>query len=672
MGALRWLRCRADRLLLAKLEVGQVTAEAAALTEPVAGCLFKLYTIPCVHTTICDSCRIVTDVNSVAASRVVALEGATQANGPSVAIRQPAPDMYIDANPIAPTMRLRARTPFALLLALGDALLHTAKLNLRADGVHRFSFRVRCGGRGLAFLAPPQTAQSLLDRLPKPQSPPDFVQQDLQERVRWILTPPINELLSDPQLCLPHAPYRYQLLGIKWLHDRDGGLLADEMGLGKTMQAILAARLLWREHEIERVLVICPKVLIPTWLAELRKWWPDVLHNTKVIEGDPQRWLSSMSSGIAFKLINYEKLALHREWLAGQGFAHDLVIIDEAQRIKNAESKTAMAVKALHARRRWALTGTPLENRVEDLVSIMDFVRPRRGFLTCEQRMLLSILGTLLEDTIRGRVKPHMLRRHTNEVLKDLPPMLVEDVELELGERQRQAYERAECEGVVELNARGDTVTVTHVFALIMRLKQLCNFDAVSGESVKIDGLREDLDELVQSGRKALVFSGFTDERFGVKRIAASLPPDCSPIAFHGGLGDRVRRAVIKSFNEDPAVRVMVLNYRVGGLGLNLHAANYVYLFDRWWNPAVEDQAIKRAHRIGQQDRVIVRRFVCRDTVEERIVAKLAEKRRLFARVNDEAGLSSEAMGFTEEELFSLFRELKVRPKRGRPSGGRA
>ncbi len=443
--------------------------------------------------------------------------------------------------------------------------------------------------------------------------------------------------------------------GIQWMRDWDSALLADEPGLGKTMQAILAARLLWRERRINQMLVICPKSLVPTWIAEIRKWWANAISNTDIIDRDPRWKLCHSATNITIKIINYEKLPGQLTWLQGQTFAHDIIVIDEAQRIKNPDSKTARAVKALNSKRRWALTGTPLENRVADVVSIFDFLLP--GLLEDED-----------PDYVRKRIRHFMLRRRSDEVLKDLPEMFQEDVELELGPRQRDAYDRRESDGVVKLNKKGDKVTVPHVFALITELIQLCNFEPVSGDSVKLDVLRAELEEVIDSNRKALVFSRFVDNRFGIKRIAAGAPPLWGAVQYHGKIPQRMRQETIERLQNDPAVKVMLVNYRVGGLGLNLHAANYVYLFDRWWNPAVEDQAIKRVHRIGQKNKVIVRRFMCTDTIEERIVRKLAEKRRLFAHVIDETKLSPEALGLGGEELFSLFKDLTVRPRQMKSS----
>jgi superfamily II DNA or RNA helicase len=483
--------------------------------------------------------------------------------------------------------------------------------------------------------------------------------QTLEERLRWILTPPVHELLSDPSLGLPHTPYDYQVRGIGWLRGRDSALLADEMGLGKTMQAIIAARLLWREHEIKWILIVCPKTLIGTWRREIRQWWPNAGENVCEPTSGTRWFLKLATPNITIKIINYEKLARESDWLTkGERCgSHDLIIIDEAQRIKNPDSKSAKAVKALRGKRRWALTGTPLETKTGDVLSIFDFVHA--GLLEGDEA-----------DYVRDKIRPFMLRRRVEDVLPDLPDKDDQDVEVGLTSRQRDAYDRAEADGVVALNEKGDTITVQHVFALIQKLIQLCNFDPPSGESAKLERLNEDIEEIIESGRKLLVFSQFVSEPFGLKRVKRELSPLCRVVEMHGQVPPRRREAAIDAFTNDRDVNTMLLHYRVGGLGLNLQAANYVYLFDRWWNPAVEDQAVKRAHRIGQQNKVIVRRLFCQGTIEDRILQKLAERRRLFTHVIESDDKPPDnAMGLTEEELFSLFKNLKARPKRARAPG---
>jgi len=414
----------------------------------------------------------------------------------------------------------------------------------------------------------------------QPAPPPEQGKLSLEERLRWILTPPIQELLTDPQLALPAHPFPYQAFGIKWLMGRENALLADEMGLGKTMQAIIAARLLWREHKINQLLIICPKPLISTWQEEIDKWWPAATQNSRLAGSDRQFFLKLGTDNVTIKIINYEALARETDWLKTQKFTHDLIIIDEAQRIKNPESKAAQAVKALHAPRRWALTGTPLENKIEDVLSIFEFIRP-------------GLLEWANPNYVRDRMKPFFLRRRADEVLPELPAKEDQDVPVTFESSQREAYDVAERDGVVRLNEKGETVTVQHVFALIKRLMQICNFEPVSGESAKLDRMKGDLEEIIESGRKLLIFSQFVAEPFGLKQLRSVLPRICKVVEMHGEVSDHQREAAKKSFNEDPVTNTMLLHYRVGGLGLNLQAANYVYLYDRWWNPAVEDQAVK-------------------------------------------------------------------------------
>src|SRR5207253_3142259 len=202
--------------------------------------------------------------------------------------------------------------------------------------------------------------------------------------------------------------------------------------------------------------------------------------------------------------------------------------------------------------------------------------------------------------------------------------------------QQREAYDRTEREGTVELNEKRDSITITHVFALINRLRQICNFHPVSGESAKADLVLEELEEIMESGRKALIFGHFVQEPFGLKRLAQIISGDKRftnrerPLELHGEIPQQQRNTIIERFQADPRQQLLLANYAVGGVGLNLQAANYVFLFDRWWNPALEDQAINRAHRLGQKQPVFVTRFISQDTIEGRLAEVLDRKRQIF------------------------------------------
>jgi SNF2 family DNA or RNA helicase len=245
------------------------------------------------------------------------------------------------------------------------------------------------------------------------------------------------------------------------------------------------------------------------------------------------------------------------------------------------------------------------------------------------------------------------LRRRKVDVLPQLPPKLVSSVTLQLGPRQRAAYDRAEREGVYALHSRGHTVRVQNVLELIGRLKQLCNADPVSGESAKLADLGERLPTLVAEGHRALVFTQFTDAVFGARAVAAHLAR-FRPLVYAGDMDLAQRELVIRAFKEDPSHAVLILSLRAGGVGLNLQDASYVFHFDRWWNPSVERQAEDRSHRLGQGYPVNVYTYTCERTIEERIQLMLQRKRRLFQEVVDDVTLDL-ASALSAADLFGLF-----------------
>jgi SNF2 family DNA or RNA helicase len=473
--------------------------------------------------------------------------------------------------------------------------------------------------------------------------PPDTVV--FKERLLYLLQPPLENLFAGRQIQLPFQPYPYQLEGIAFLMPRHAALLADEMGLGKTAQTIIALRLLFHAGLIRRALLVCPKPLVTNWSRELRSWAEDVPF--EVITGDAaQRRASWFVSNCPLKLVNYEILTRDAELVADEQVRFDVVVLDEAQRIKNRESKTAQVVRGLRRSRSWALTGTPIENRPEDLVNLFAFIDPER----IPPDTPAKRLPQLTADCI--------LRRTKEEVMTDMPPKTVQDVFLELLPGQRDAYTLAEKEGVIHLNELGDTVTVQHVFELVMRLKQICNFDPLTGQSAKLEQLQADLVEVAESGRKAIVFSQWVEP---LETIAQALE-GVGPLLYHGKVPHRERQAILDHFKNDPTKHVILMSYGTGSVGLNLQFTNYVFLFDRWWNPAVEDQAINRAHRIGQKSPVFVKRFITQGTIEGRIAEVLERKRALFNELIAQNG-PPEPLGLTQEEIFNLF-DIRARPKR--------
>ena len=466
----------------------------------------------------------------------------------------------------------------------------------------------------------------------------------LEDRLFYVLQPPLETWLAGQELIMPFEPFPYQYEGIAWLFSQKSALLADEMGLGKTMQTITAIRLLLRSGQVRKILLICPKPLIPNWQREFKLWAEELPITT--VEGDANRrkMLWTMP-GVPILVANYELMVRDFEAMDEDELPKfDLLVLDEAQRIKNRESRTAETARSVPRRRSWALTGTPIENRPEEMASLYEFMEiiPPRGTPDLRQLTRLS--------------KQFVLRRTKDLVMTDLPPRLDRDAWLDLHPAQEYAYHIAEKEGVIHLNELGDAISVQHVFELVLRLKQICNSDPLTGESAKLDRLEADMEEIAESGGKAILFSQWTktidwmDER--LKRFGS--------LVYHGGVPTKKREPILQQFKEDPDSHLLLMSYGTGAVGLNLQFAGYVFLYDRWWNPAVEDQAINRAHRIGQKSPVIVTKFICKGTIEERIDRVLQQKRELFQAILGDGDNTNVSLSMNAAEIFGLF-DLKAR-----------
>jgi len=437
--------------------------------------------------------------------------------------------------------------------------------------------------------------------------------------------------------------FPFQCEGVDRLVNEPALLLADEMGLGKTIQAIAALRILKARGQLRQALVVAPAGLVLQWRRQLRQWAPELKPSTVV--GSAGERMHGWNTTADVYFASYETVradvAMRHPNGPGQRL-WDVVAIDEAQRIKNANSGAAGAIKRLQRRRSWALTGTPLENRLADLLSILDFVVPGRFD---PARMAVGLRRLLAEV---------QLRRRRRDVLHDLPPKLGSTVYVELAPRQRATYRRARDEGLVRLTTLGRELRISHVLELILRLKQICNFCPESGASPKLADLRERLAAVSAADEKALVFSQFVEQPFGARRIARDLAR-FSPLLYSGDMEPSLRASRLAEFERDPRRHLLILSLRAGGVGLNLTSASHVFHFDRWWNPAVETQAEDRAHRIGQHRPVHVYAYTCTDTIEERIEEILLEKRALFSDVID--GVDAQAL--RRLDLDTLLRVVR-------------
>ena len=529
------------------------------------------------------------------------------------------------------------------------------------------------------------------------------------DQIYLVLLPPID-LDFVPQIDVLDKVRPYQRTGISFLVDHESALLADEMGTGKTVMAIVALRILFRLGKIRKALVICPVSVLGVWQEHLLDWGSELkftvvrgTKETRKLDWDyPAHVYVSTYDTIASDFLNIVKkkkaffcrncrTELHfkdkihisnadelpefkcptcgailkdiplKESLVDPKIfdSFDIVILDEAQYVKNPEADRSRAVKLLRPKMRWALTGTPVENRIEDLVSIFGFVKP--NYMRAEG---------LTPNLARELMRPFFLRRLKKDVLSELPAKTKQDIWLELDDDQRLEYDRVLAADISELTRLGEKVTKVHIFAVITRLKRICNFAPQKRKSTKTDALLAQVQEIKESGHKAIVFTQWADP-YGVETLQSVLNPFGTAV-LRGGMTDHQREEAIAKFRGDPEIAILIATVKTGGVGLTLTEANYVFHFDHWWNPATMWQAEDRVHRPGQKHGVNIYSYWIQDTIEERIYQKLQEKGLLFDDVVN--GLSEEAIDetlSTEEwlEILGIKRREPARDKEGRQEG---
>jgi SNF2 family DNA or RNA helicase len=442
--------------------------------------------------------------------------------------------------------------------------------------------------------------------------------------------------------------YPYQDDGVKFLLEHPVALLGDEMGLGKSIQAIAALRLLINRGEVTRALILCPKSVIFDWYYKLRQWAPDL--RCVPVEGPKRRREWYWRCKVHVNLIGYETWREDLKWKLVDPSAFDMVILDEIQRIKNRDTSTHRAVTLLQPDWRWGLSGTPLENNLEELVSIFSYLKPK---------LLPETAKAMAPKLVQEKIRPFVLRRCKVDVLQNLPPKETKVHWLELTPVQRMAYEAAERAGVNTLKSAGYSAASMIALALINRLKQICNLDDATGASCKMDYLERELARLTKEGEKVLVFSQYPEKT--LKPLLPRLAP-FKPALFDGTLTDWNRQLLVHRFQlaEDPAV--LAVSLKCGGTGITLTRANHVYHFDSWWNATAAQQAEDRTHRIGQKKPVFVTTLLTKGTIEERVHALVEQKRELFHQVMDpltdmEAAEEPAALSklLTREDLMKLF-----------------
>ena len=493
----------------------------------------------------------------------------------------------------------------------------------------------------------------------------------LEETLTRLRSPEgLAEVDPGSALCTPLRPY--QQTGLRWLHLLTelglGACLADDMGLGKTIQvlALLLVGKARRRASKSASLLVAPASLLANWCSEIERFAPSlrvvVAHSAFTPVGELERAVAGGLSDTDLVITSYGSL-LRMPWLTTQHWR--LAILDEAQAIKNPAARQTRAVKQLRASARVALTGTPVENRLGDLWSIFDFLNPGLLGTANEFTLFAKKLAARSENPyrpLRELVKPYILRRLKTDksVISDLPDKVEMNAWCALSRRQAALYAESVRALEAGLGAADGMKRRGLVLAFLTRFKQICNHPSQwlgdggwqEAESGKLVRLREVAETADARQEKLLVFTQFREATEPVAQFLGAVLGRAG-LVLHGGTPVARRRDLVRRFQDDETVPFMVLSLKAGGTGLNLTAASHVVHFDRWWNPAVEDQATDRAFRIGQTRKVLVHKFVCRGTLEERIDDLINSKRQL-TRELFEGGAEQRLTEMSDRELMAL------------------
>jgi non-specific serine/threonine protein kinase len=457
----------------------------------------------------------------------------------------------------------------------------------------------------------------------------------------------------------------YQASGFQWLnylHDVGwGGILADDMGLGKTIQTLSFLQHLKEKQGKLLALVVCPTTLLFNWQNELKKFTPSL--SFMIHHGGTRNKAKLSDQSVEVIITTYGTLRSDIKNFVEVKF--DYVILDESQAIKNPTSKVTKAACLLEAANKLCLSGTPLQNNTFDIYAQMNFLNP--GMLGSVEYFKHNFSMPIdkfdekeQKEHLRKFVFPFILRRTKEQVAKDLPEKQEMVLYCEMGAAQRKIYEayrndyRDKLMGLVE--EKGVQKAQLSILQGLMKLRQICDSPAIikdetyPNESVKLEELTREIVENI-SQHKALVFSQFLGMLGLIREALTKLGIDHE--YFDGSSTIQEREKAIDRFQNDPNCRVFLISLKAGGVGLNLTAADYVYIVDPWWNPAVEQQAIDRTHRIGQTKNIFAYRMICNDTVEDKIL-KLQDRKRSLAKelISDEDGF---VKSLTKEDINYLF-----------------
>lgn len=448
----------------------------------------------------------------------------------------------------------------------------------------------------------------------------------------------------------------YQLTGVNYLLSLSemnfGGILADEMGLGKTIQVI--AFLLHKKNK--RSLVVTPTSLIYNWKEEFEKFAPSL--NVGIIHGSKSARNKILDNKEDYDVLltTYGTIKNDIEFYKNEIF--DYCIIDEAQNIKNPKAQNTKIIKEINAKVKFALTGTPIENSLIELWSIFDFIMP--GYLFDEKKFKKKFVNRSEKEIeeLRSLIKPFILRRLKRDVITELPEKIEKKYYVPMTSEQNLAYKNYMKEVKLKLKT-GEDDNIT-IFSYLTRLRQICQDPILvnkdyTGDSGKLNISLEIIEEVIEDNNKMLVFSQFTsvlkkiEEELNIRKIKNKY--------LDGSTSAKERIKLVSEFNESKEPEIFLISLKAGGTGLNLTSAKFVMHMDPWWNPAIEDQATDRAHRIGQKNIVEVIKLIAKDTIEEKIIQLQEDKREIINSVMSDDSLNINNIAkLTNEEILELFR----------------
>lgn len=556
----------------------------------------------------------------------------------------------------------RALAEKANFVKLGDGSIGL----LPEDWINKYSLLLKMGEARNGKLRIKKYHFSVLDEL-LADIDEEALQQELEEkkvRLSEIISSDFSAIEPPKDLKAELRPY--QLAGFQWLvflkEAGWGGILADDMGLGKTVQALAFFMHSKELNENAKFLVVCPTTLMYNWENEIKKFAPTLKH---FIHHGPKR-NASIRAFEAYDIVITTYGTMRSDIKMFKDIEFDHVVLDESQSIKNPQSQVAKASLLLNAKNRVALSGTPIQNNTFDLYAQMNFLNP--GLLGTREFFMNEFatpIDKFHEDEVKQQLKkltyPFLLRRTKEQVAKDLPEKTETILFCEMGAEQRKIYEayrnsyKSQILGMIE--ERGIERSQMHILQGLTKLRQICDSPAILNEedkfpnhSVKQDELMREIIENV-GNHKALIFSQFLGM---LALIRQQLEEQNIPYAYFDGSTTSTQREVaIQKFQNDDDCRVFLISLKAGGVGLNLTAADYVYIVDPWWNPAVEQQAIDRTHRIGQTKNIFAYRLICKETIEEKML-QLQERKRALASelVSDDSAFLKR---LTKEDVAFLF-----------------